>query len=60
MGYSRKACPDHSEVSEFFRHHFCERFKAGRFSDDLQRPFGYVASGGVQTLDRMLALKEKD
>ncbi len=35
MGYSRQGCPEQREVSEFFCRHFCERFKAGRFSPVL-------------------------
>jgi hypothetical protein len=60
MGYSRNACLDHGEVSEFFCHHFCERFKAGRLSPMICNALAAMwRVGAFQTLDRVLALKEK-
>lgn len=54
MGYSRSACPTHSEVSEFFCTHFCERFKAGWASplicDTLEVMW---KAGAFQALDRI-------
>jgi radical SAM superfamily enzyme YgiQ (UPF0313 family) len=59
MGYTRLACPDHREVSEFFCHHFCERFKAGWFSPiicNFRAALWKV--GALQALDKILPLKE--
>ena len=60
MGYSRNTCPYHGEVSEFFCRHFCERFKAGRLSPMICNTLAAMwRVGAFETLDRVLALKEK-
>jgi hypothetical protein len=60
MGHSHSACPDHGEVSEFFCHDFCERFKARRLSPMICNTVAAMwRVGAFQTLDRVLSLKEK-
>lgn len=61
MGYSFNACPDHGEVSEFFCHHFCERFKAGRLSPMICNTLAAMwREGAFETVDRVLALNERN
>jgi len=58
MGYSRRGCPGHAEVSHFFCHHFCERFKAGWASPLLCGSSAILRKMGVfQALDKILPLK---
>jgi radical SAM superfamily enzyme YgiQ (UPF0313 family) len=60
MGYARRDCPDHAEVSEFFCSHFCERFKAGWASPAICNSVAALWKvGAFRALDKILALKEK-
>jgi hypothetical protein len=60
MGYSRSACPIHSEVSKFFCTHFCERFKAGWASPLICNTLEAMwKAGAFQAIDKVWRLKEE-
>lgn len=57
MGYRRRACPAHGEVSSFFCAHFCERFGAGRFSPLVCNTVAALrGAGAFRILDEALNL----
>jgi len=57
MGYSRSACPTHSEVSKFFCTHFCERFKAGWASPLICNTVEVAWKAGVfQAMEKLVRL----
>lgn len=59
MGYARRACPAHSEVSAFFCSHLCDKFKAGRASPLICNSLAALWKlGAFHTLDKILPLKE--
>lgn len=59
MGYSRSGCPDHAEVSDFFCHHFCERFKAGRASPIICNALGAMWKMKVfKAIDKVLPIRD--
>ena len=59
MGYERCDCPKHAEVSKFFCHNFCERFKAGRASPLFCNTLAVLWKvGAFRMLDKVLALKD--
>ena len=60
MGYERKGCPSHSDVSGFFCTHFCERFKAGWASPWICNALEVMWKAGVfQLVDKVLGTKEE-
>ena len=60
MGYERKGCPSHSDVSGFFCTHFCERFKAGWASPFICNALEVMWKAGVfQLVDKVLGTKEE-
>lgn len=60
MGYSRSACPTHTEVSTFFCTHFCERFKAGWASPMICSVLEVMwKAGAFLAIDKVLGLKKE-